>query len=189
MADLTFVTGNSEKFSIAHKVFAARGLSLQQASHDIDEIQGKDSEKIVKDKVQKAYENVGGAVLVNDDSWAFLGLDGFPGPYMKDVASWFSADDFINLTRALADRRVVLTQWIAYQDSSTQKLFKLEHTGEVLTEKRGNYGNSLQKVISMPGDNGKSVAEAYDAGVDTSEREVSEGYNAFLEWYIQEYLR
>jgi inosine/xanthosine triphosphate pyrophosphatase family protein len=118
MADLTFVTGNSEKFSIAHKVFAARGLSLQQASHDIDEIQGKDSEKIVKDKVQKAYENVGGAVLVNDDSWAFLGLDGFPGPYMKDVASWFSADDFINLTRALADRRTFTS---AAMDSAKPK--------------------------------------------------------------------
>jgi len=183
MPDLTFVTGNSQKFKIAEKVFATHGITLLQASYDIDEIQAEDAEKIVIDKINKAYALTGQPVLVNDDSWAFLGLKGFPGPYMKSILHWFTAEDFINLTKHLSDRRFVLTQWIAYQDDHTQKLIKREHRGEILPEARGSFGNALQKVITVPGDNGLSISETYESGKDPAKREVADGWREFVTWY------
>jgi len=188
MPDLTFVTGNPEKFATACRVFAEHGIELAQATFDVDEIQGEDAEKIVTDKLNKAFSLTKAPVIVNDDSWAFAGLGGLPGPYMKSMVHWFSAADFINLTKQLTDKRVTLSQWIGYQDERTQKLFKLEFTGEILSEARGRYGNALQKIISMPGDDGLSVAEAYDKGIDTSKREVAKGWRQFIDWY-QDYLK
>lgn len=186
MLDLIFATGNAEKFHIAEEAFARSGMQLEQAALDIDEIQSEEPERIVIDKVQKAFMLVQKPVVVNDDTWAIPGLRGFPGPYMKSVSHWFTADDFINLTRSLEDRRVVLSQRIAYQDEHTQKVFTLEYTGELLTEARGNYGISWQKVITMPGDNGLSVAEAYDNGASAEDREVAEGWEQFIAWYKEQ---
>jgi XTP/dITP diphosphohydrolase len=186
MPDITFVTGNDEKFHIASLVFAEHNINLQQARIDIDEIQGEDAERIVRDKLQKAYAALQKPVVVNDDSWAFMGLGGFPGPYMKSINHWFTPEDFLRLTLPLEDRRVVLTQWIGYQDADTQKLFKLEHSGEILKELRGNHGSGLQQIITMPGDNGLSVSEQYDRGADMSGREVTIGWRQCIDWYKRE---
>lgn len=183
MAPLTFATGNSEKFHIAAHVFTAHDITLQQADLDVDEIQSERGEAIVLDKVRRAYQLLQKPVVVNDDCWAILGLKGFPGPYMKSVAHWFTADDFLRLTRTLDDRRVVLTQRIAYKDAEHEKVLALDYEGVLLPEARGNYGTGWQKVITMPGDNGLSVAEAYDNGANVADREVAEGWRAFITWY------
>lgn len=183
MSDLIFVTGNPQKFAIAQKVFARHGIELEQGTYHVDEIQETDGDRIVRDKVCRAYEHVQSPVVVNDDTWELAGLNGFPGPYMKDVSGWFTADDFIRLMTGVADRRITLTQRIAYQDADIQEVFTLAYEGAVLPEARGTYGNSLQKVITMPGDNGKSVAEVFDAKIPDNEREVEEGWEKFIEWY------
>ncbi len=183
MPELTFVTGNTEKFHIAEKAFAAGGITLLQGKHDVDEIQSEDPDAIVIDKVHRAYELAQKPVVVNDDTWEIPGLRGFPGPYMKSVAHWFTAEDFLNLTRPLANRSVVLSQRIAYKDVHIQKVITLSYSGLLLREARGSYGTGWQKVITMPGDNGLSVAEAYDNGASVADREVTEGWRAFIAWY------
>ncbi|HSH18163.1 MAG TPA: non-canonical purine NTP pyrophosphatase [Candidatus Saccharimonadales bacterium] len=183
MIELTFVTGNQEKYHIARESFAAQDITLHALKLDVDEIQGEDGDRIVRDKVRRAYELAGKPVVVNDDSWAIHGLRGFPGPYMKSINHWFTAENFLNLTRGLEDRRVTLTQRIAYQDAGTQHVVALSYTGEILPEARGHYGSGWQKVITMPGDNGLSVAEAYDKGASVADREVSEGWQTFIAWY------
>lgn len=188
MSDLVFATGNGEKFQIARKTFSIHGIDLKQARLEIDEIQEENPERIVIDKVTKAFQQLGRPVVVNDDTWSIPGLRGFPGPYMKSVSHWFTAEDFLNLTRSLEDRRVVLSQRIAYKDKNTEKVFMLEYTGELLQEARGSYGISWQKVITMPGDNGLSVAEVYDKGIVEEEREVAEGWEQFIAWY-EEYRK
>lgn len=188
MQQLTFVTGNQEKFKIAASVFAKHQIPLEQAAADIDEIQADDGEKIVRDKAEKAFMQLRRPIVVNDDVWEIPGIGGFPGAYMKFVAGWFTPDDFIRLTSHLTDRRIQLKQFIAYQDASQQKIFLNIYTGELLKEPRGNYGNSLQKVISMPGDNGASVAEVYDRGAHALDREVAEGWRNFINWYKKEQI-
>jgi inosine/xanthosine triphosphate pyrophosphatase family protein len=183
MSDLTFVTGNPLKFRIASDTFAAAGLELGQGTFEIDEIQSEDPEKIVTDKLNKAYDILQSPVLVNDDSWSIHGLNGFPGPYMKSVTHWFSSQDFINLTRNLNDRRVTLSQWIGFTDGHTHKILKLEYSGELLPEVRGNASVSWQNVVTMSGDKGLSISEVVDTTGDMSGREVARGWSEFIKWY------
>lgn len=183
MQELTFVTGNTEKYLIAADTFARQDIKLAHARLDFDEIQAEDGDPIILDKVRKAFAQLQAPVVVNDDCWHILGLNGFPGPYMKSVAHWFTPEDFLNLTLPLKNRRVILAQRIAYKSADTEHAIVIEHEGELLKELRGEYGNSWQKIITMPGDNGKSVAEAYDQGVSPDSREVSGGWLTFIDWY------
>lgn len=188
MSSLLFSTGNAEKFEIARKICEPLGVILEQKPLEIDEIQGEDSEAIIRDKVRKAYELTGQPVIVSDDSWNIPGLRGFPGPYMKSIEQWFTPEDFLNLTRPLIDRRIILVQLLAYQDADRVYIVREEHVGALLTESRGKYGKALKKVVAMPGDNGLSIAEAYDHGLIHADRDVAKGWRKLIEWYKQEAL-
>lgn len=184
MPQITFSTGNREKFDIAAAACAPLGLELVQNTFDIDEIQGEDPEVIIRDKAQKAYELVGGPVVVSDDSWNIPALNGFPGAYMKSIDHWFRPEDFLNLTRSLEDRRVILIQMLAYQDSGHYQVFRMEHVGELLHEARGN-GKSAQQIIAMPSDGGLSIAEAFEQGVSLADREYAAGWRELVNWHQQ----
>lgn len=189
MHPITFSTGNQQKFDIARAVCSPLGLELVQNTFDIDEIQGEDPEVIIRDKAQKAYEIVGGPVIVSDDSWNIPGLSGFPGAYMKSMDHWFRPEDFLNLTRSLTDRRIILIQMLAYQDAEHYQVFCIKHTGELLPEARGSDGKPLQKVVAMPGDGGLSIAEAYEQGTVHAERDVAAGWRELADWYQQTVLQ
>jgi inosine/xanthosine triphosphate pyrophosphatase family protein len=189
MPQITFSTGNTQKFDIARAACAELGLDLVQNTYDIDEIQGEDPEVIIRDKAQKAFELVGGPVIVSDDSWNIPGLNGFPGAYMKSMDHWFRPEDFLNLTRPLTDRRIILIQMLAYQDAERYQVFRMEHVGELLPEIRGTHGKPLQKVVSMPGDNGLSIAEAYEQGTVHAERDTAAGWRELVAWYQQTILQ
>lgn len=184
MPQLTFSTGNSQKFAIAQAACAPLGLDLIQNTFDIDEIQGEDPEVIIRDKAQKAFEHVGGPVIVSDDSWNIPGLNGFPGAYMKSMDHWFRPEDFLNLTRPLEDRRIILIQMLAYQDAEHFRIFRKEYVGELLTEARGT-GKPLQEVVTMPGDKGLSIAEALARAPQHADREVAAGWRELVAWYQQ----
>ncbi len=185
MYSVIFATGNAEKFEIARAVCEPLGVHLVQKALEIDEIQGEDSEVIVHDKARKAFALVKEPVIVSDDSWIMPGLGGFPGPYMKSMNTWLTPEDFLNLTRMLSDRRAILLQLLVYSDGTQQQLFRNEHVGMLLTESRGSYGAPAHKVITMPGDNGLSIAEAYDRGTIHADRDVAIGWQQFVSWYKQ----
>lgn len=189
MPPITFSTGNSEKFAIARAACAPLGLELVQNTFDIDEIQGEDPEVIIRDKAQKAFELVGGPVIVSDDSWNIPALNGFPGAYMKSIDHWFRPEDMLNLTRPLEDRRIILIQMLAYQDAEHYQVFRMEHTATLLKEARGAYGKPMQKVIAMPTDNGLSIAEAYDQGFVHADRDVGHNWQQLAAWYQQNVLQ
>ena len=186
MSSIVFATGNAEKFEIALATCEPLGISLTRKALDIDEIQGEDSEAIIRDKARRAFDQLGEPVIVSDDSWNIPGLNGFPGPYMKSMDHWFTPDDFLNLTRPLKDRRIILVQLLAYQDKRHQQVFRNEYVGTLLTERRGQYGRPLQKVVTMPGDDGLSIAEAYDKGVIHTERDVAAGWRQLATWHKME---
>ena len=155
---------------------------------DIDEIQAENSEAVIARKAHDAFAYTRQPVVVSDDSWNIPGLRGFPGPYMKSIDHWFTPQDFINLTKPLSDRRIILVQLLAYQDANIQKIFRKEYTGTLLIEPRGNYGRPLQKVVTMPGDDGLSIAEVYDQAQSVhADREVDIGWRDLATWYLQEY--
>ncbi len=183
MKEVIFSTGNAIKYMTASQACEKYGIKLIQQQVEIDEIQAEDAEKIAMDKATKAYALIKKPVVVSDDSWAFLGLMGFPGPYMSSINHWFTPEDFLRLTASLTDRSVILTQYIVYQNKDVQKVFTAQSKGELLKEIRGTSVHPNHTIITMSGDNGSSIAEVYKSGADTSNRIVAKLWNEFAQWY------
>ena len=155
---LIYVTGNEAKFRTANNLLGEMGIELEQVKVDIHEIQSESIEEISKDKALKSYEIVKQPLILNDSGWYFLGLNGFPGPFMKYVNDWFSAENFLDLTRNLKDRRVILKQVIVYTDGKTTKVFEHDSHFFLLREARGVSLRNSDNLVSMT-DNGKSLGE------------------------------
>ena len=156
------VTSNNTKFNLGQKQLEKYDITLVQTAIEIDEIQGEDVEVIIRDKAKKAYTALNKPVIVTDDSWTIPGLGGFPGPYMKSINHWFTPDDFIRLTKDLADRRIYLNQLVAYQDEIETVIFKSDVPGELSKEARGTFGPPIMKVAMLDGDNGLTISQIYD---------------------------
>lgn len=183
MKQLIFSTGNAEKFLTAKHVCDSAGISLNQVKIEATEIQEEDSEKVARDKAVKAFNEVGKPLVITDDSWAFAGLRGFPGVYMHSINEWFTPEDFLRLTLPLESREVTLTQYLVYIDGKQQKVFKQKTGGTLLREIRGTSAHPSHTVITIDGDDGQSIAEAYDRAEDKSTRRSARIWHDFVRWY------
>lgn len=187
MKQLLFATSNNEKFAIAKHLCEQAGIQLGQLSEESDEIQSENPEDIIRDKAARKFTLAGNRpIIVSDDSWEIPALNGFPGPYMKSVDHWFSPEQVIDLMSHVADRRIYLHQYLAYQDDISFKIFSSKVSGQVLTQPKGTYGKTGQKVITLDSDNGLSISEIYDqdpiaAGKRHSKSESAWHY--FISWY------
>lgn len=187
MPSLIFATGNNEKFSIAQAACRPHGIELIQQSAGTEEIQSEDLEYIIRHKAETIFAKLGRPVIVSDDSWQVPALNGFPGPYMKSIDHWFTPQDWLDLMARHDDRRIILVQQLAYCDNNGCTVFRNEYTGHILPDARGNYGRTLQKVVTMPSDNGLSISEVYDRGVKHEGRDVIEGWRDFIDWYNEQH--
>ncbi len=177
------VTTNLIKLRIAANVCAPFGIELKRVSLDIDEIQAEGGHAIARAKAAEAFAQLQKPVVLSDDSWAIIGLKGFPGPYMKYVNQWFTADDWLRLTLPLTDRRIILQQWVAYHDSNEQKMFYTDVEGLLLSESKGSSRFPHMTITSF--DDGKtSAAEAvvnYESAILNANKRTS--WHDFAEWY------
>lgn len=183
MNPLIFCTGNQEKFANAELVCKSHSIDVVQRRLEIAEIQSENAEEILQDKLAKAYDLIGQPVLVSDDSWEIPDLKGFPGPYMKSINTWFKPEDYLRLTLPLEDRSIYLVQWLGFTDGTEVKTFQLRTKGTLLREIKGEYGAANHKLVTMDGDNGKSIAEIYDQGLNRDDRAVSQNWHEFARWY------
>jgi non-canonical purine NTP pyrophosphatase (RdgB/HAM1 family) len=190
MDTVYFATSNQEKMLIAQTVCSKFNINVEQASIDIDEIQGEDPVIIVQDKARRAYEGLSKPVVVSDDSWDIPALNGFPGPYMKSINKWFHSNDFLRLMKGINDRSIILHQLLAYYDGSTMKVFSNDIHGKVIDESRGKNDRSPNMTVTvLDHDNGKTIAEVFEQG----EKAVFERYlnrpdawHGFVDWFNSE---
>lgn len=182
-----FATTNKDKIQIAQTVCSEVNLVVNPVSLEIDEIQGEDSEMIVNNKVQRAYEQLKMPVVVSDDTWNIPSLNGFPGAYMKSINHWFTPDDFLRLMKNVEDRRIILHQYLAYTDGNMTEVFKNEIPGIIIEESRGkNDSSPSMAVIVLDSDNGKTIAEALEQSeeaVVARYKNRPDAWHGFIEWY------
>lgn len=152
---------------------------------DIEEIQHYNPLEITKAKVRAAYEKASQSVVVNDSSWEIPALGGFPGGYMKDVANWFTAEDFLALMKDKNDRRIILHDVVAYFDGEQLKLFISDQTGVFINEPRSE-GTSMNQVVSMEDSGGLTIAEEFALRHDGAEINPDhfQHWQKFGEWFI-----
>lgn len=157
---VTFVTGNQRKLGEAKQACQPFGIEIVQRKLDIDEIQHHDPIKITQHKAKEAFRLINKPLFVNDASWNIPALQGFPGGYMKDIASWFKPEDFLALVSQKQDRRICCVETIIYKDKSIIKVINKEFWGEIANTPRG-VGNSIEQVAIF---NSKTIGEHRAAG-------------------------
>lgn len=189
MSPIIFASGNKEKFGLAQAACKPHGIELIQRHSGVDEIQSEDLEHIILEKTGQVYEKFQRAVIVSDDSWSVPALNGFPGPYMKSVNHWLTAQNWLDLMRDHDDKRIILIEQLAYQDEDGCRLFRSDITGMFVTEARGNYGTMIHKVITLPGDDGLTLAEVYDQGAQHEYREVAGTWQELIRWYTTHHAK
>lgn len=177
---ILFATGNSRKIAEARKSFSQYGIGVVTVEVYTDEIQHHDSREITKAKALAAFAVTGEPVVVQDTSWNIPALGGFPGGYMKDVANWWRAEDWLRIMEG-TDRRVVCIEHVAYCDNDGVVHFSAEFPGTFVNESRGSDGNSIEKTVMLY--NNKTLAEMHDAGDIASASEGLEHWQKFATWY------
>ena len=181
---IAFITGNPHKLEEDKSVLKDYDITIESLQFDIDEIQHYNPLEITKAKARAAYEKAGYPIVVNDSSWEIPALGGFPGGYMKDVANWFTAEDFLALMKDKNDRRIILHDVVAYFDGEQLKLFIYDQTGVFINQPRGE-GTSMNQVVSMEDSGGLTIAEEFALRHDGAEINPShfQHWQKFGEWF------
>ncbi len=163
--DISYVTGNKNKYENARKFFEQYNINVIQQSLSIPEIQGSDSIEIAIKKAEEAWKQLDRPLFINDATWIIPALKGFPGPYMKYINQWFEPIDFVHLMQGKSDRSIILKDVIVYFDDRGPTVFTNEHSGTVLESVApGAYRNPSDAVISLS-KTGTSVLEETTKGM------------------------
>jgi len=180
MKKFLFSTGNERKIKEARAACDLLGIEVVPIKFEFDEIQSHNPIDITRRKVEDAYVLANEApIVVADTSWSIPSLNGFPGGYMKDVAEWFTPEDFINLVVHKEDKTIIFTETIAYKDSEEVKIFSKEYSGKIADMPRGIRGNSFDRVAEF---NGRTFAESQDVDA-TSHNPEDFVWFEFAEWF------
>ncbi len=177
---LLFATTNDHKFATAKHVCDKFGIEVRRKQLDIIEIQSDNGEEIATHKVRDAYAQLQEPVVVTDDSWLIKGLNGFPGPYMKYMNQWLTADDFLRLTAGLSNRITVLRHSVAYYDGGKPQVFSVDIECVLLEEVRGSSKYPIFTIASFDG--GKHSAAEVSAGGYTAINEQHTAWHELCEW-------
>jgi XTP/dITP diphosphohydrolase len=180
--EIIFATGNTRKITEARRAFEGSAIQLTPISVEIDEIQHRNPSDITIAKARAAYEAIQLPVVVQDTSWSIPALGGFPGGYMKDVAEWWQAQDWMSIMAPYEDRRIICHEHVAYYDGQLAHHFEASYEGYFVDKPRGNatVNNSLEQSITLNGT--ETFAEMHDRGDVASAAEDCLHWRLFVEW-------
>lgn len=178
---IVFVTGNERKVWQAKSVLEEMSIALEQKDVEMHEVQSHNPELIAIEKAKTAYVAVKQSLVVCDHSWSFTALKGFPGGYMKDINSWFEAEDFLALLSNKTDRSVTMTELVVFTNGSTTKTFSMKFPGKVANSPRGVGKVPCERVVIFDGES-RTIAECIDAG-DHARDMGKSAWKLFGDWY------
>lgn len=180
---IMFATGNARKIAEANATLNVLGLTVQSVKLEMDEIQHYDPAEITKAKARAAYAIIKQPVVVSDTSWSIPALGGFPGGYMKDISSWWQADDWLSVMARHDDKRIICLEHIAYFDGESVRHFEEKYEGYFISEARGRVdeAESFEQVVVLYGD--KTMAEQLAGGGHASAGETHGHWQQFAKWY------
>lgn len=147
---LTFVSGSKHKIQEAQAIL---GMPISIAELDLPEIQAGSIEKIVEQKVQAAYLEIGTPVFVDDVGFYVEAWNGFPGPYIKFLLAAGGAELLIKMMAGEDNRKAVALACIGYYDGHQVQVFMGPVAGTIGYEVCGESGFGFDKVFIPDGHN------------------------------------
>jgi XTP/dITP diphosphohydrolase len=167
--EVRFVSRNTYKLAEAKKILQQVDVHVVPSELEIEELQTTDTEKLVRDKLLKAYQKIGRPLFVEHTGLYLEKLYGLPGGLTQIFWDTLKADRFSELFGRGADNRVLAKTSIAHCDGKNIAVFWGEIAGTIVPEPRGPRGFQWD-CIFQPDGHSQTFAEMGDTKNEISMR-------------------
>lgn len=118
------MSGNKHKIAEVQRILAPVGVDVVPVSRKIEELQTEDVERLVRDKLTKAFEAIGRPLFVEHTGLYLSGLNGLPAGLTQIFWDRLEADRFADLVAGLGDAKVTAKTVLGYCDGHKVHLFE-----------------------------------------------------------------
>ncbi len=160
MKKIYFITSNDYKFQIANKALMGSGFELVQQQLETPEIQSDSVDEIAAYSARWAADKLKYPIILTDAGCFIEALNGFPGPFIKYVNGYFTAQDFLNLMIDKKNRQAVFKDCLAYCEPGKDPVLFTSIAPGTISDKVGQAGKTAINEIFIP------------AGFDKPESEI-----------------
>lgn len=171
--EIRFVSSNPHKIAEAKQILGAHKIDVIASAIKIEELQTKDTPRLVHDKVLKAFGQIGRPLFVEHTGLYLEHLNGLPGGLTQIFWDSLEADRFAELFGKLApNHNVIARTAIAYCDGQRIYDFHGEISGQIAAEPRGKRDFQWDCVF-QPNGQTLTFAEMGDKKNDISMRRLA----------------
>jgi XTP/dITP diphosphohydrolase len=128
---IRFLSANRHKVAEVEKILRPIGVEVISVDRKIEELQTEDVNRLVRDKLTKAFELIGRPLFVEHTGLYLDGLNGLPAGLTQIFWDKLEADRFVTLVEGLRNPAVVAKTVLAYCDGREIQLFEGAIKGRV----------------------------------------------------------
>lgn len=183
--EIGFVTKNPHKVKEVQSILGNIGVTIIHIPIEIQEIQTEDTNKIVRDKILKAFSLVGRPLFVEHTGLYIKSLNGFPGGLTQVFWDKLEADGFAELLGRLANTSVMAKTTIGFCDSKKINTFEGAIVGNIAHSPRGDRAFQWDCVF-IPEGYRETFAELGSVKNEISMRKIA--FDLFRDFLIAEHL-
>lgn len=121
---IRFMSGNENKIKEVHRILTPVGVDIVPVSRKIEELQTQDVDALVRDKLIKAFQEIGRPLFVEHTGLYLRGLNDLPAGLTQIFWDRLEAKRFADLVAALGDDKVVAKTVLGYCDGYKMHLFE-----------------------------------------------------------------
>jgi non-canonical purine NTP pyrophosphatase (RdgB/HAM1 family) len=154
MKTITYITGNPRKIENAQKILKEYGINVVQEAMETPEIQADDPNDVARYSAKYASEKINKPVIKMDVGFHIKALNGFPGPYIKQVNNWFEPKQILHLLENQDNRECFFKDVICFASKEGEsRCFIQETKGNIAKEVTGENGWGMDKIFIPDGFN------------------------------------
>ena len=134
---IRFLSANLHKIGEVQRILHPRGVEIVAVTEKIEELQTENVERLVRDKLTKAFKAIGRPIFVEHTGLYLDGLNGLPAGLTQIFWDRLGAERFANLVAGLGDGSVTAKTLIGYCDGRVIRLFEGAIRGTVPLAPKG----------------------------------------------------
>jgi XTP/dITP diphosphohydrolase len=135
--NIHFISNNKHKIKEINDILG-ENINVVGTPIKIDEIQCEDPNKLVRDKILKAFSVIGRPVFVEHTGLYIDSLNELPGGLTQIFWDNLQAEGFINLMRSYDNRKANALTIIGYCDGMKIHIFEGKISGSISLEPKGD---------------------------------------------------
>jgi len=149
--EVRFVSKSPDKITEAKKVLENTVIRIIPYEDEIQELQTTDLDKLVKDKVLKAFSKLGRPLIVEHTALYIEELKEFPGGLTQLFWDSVGEQKLLSMMTAIGATKLTAKSLIGYCDGKKIHVFESEIRGTISPEPRGTKGFGWDQIFIPEG--------------------------------------